>query len=221
MKKITTILICLSIIFIVTTVSAFDISDIRPDDSFITSLGRNTAADLEYLRNIAEQYNGKYVVTEEQYLDITSIDMFYYQLSAPLSLEELDAGKAKIELNRIGAKDYQKQLYTFKVLGSLAGYSAEFEPIGFFKIYRNIAIVGGYVKYNKIHFDPNEAYWQYVCAVEAMTREVIPYETRLKLIDKFKTLSDFIDEDKTLKIFILQNGKIDSMYDWSGINEIQ
>ena len=77
------------------------------------------------------------------------------------------------------------------------------------------------MKYNKTYSDPSEAYSQYICTVETLTREIIPYETRMVLMDKFKALSDFIDSDKTFKIFILKEGKIDSMYTWRGTDETQ
>ena len=44
-----------------------------------------------------------------------------------------------------------------------------------------------------------------------MTKEVVPYPTRMKLVDEIKKLSQFIDGDKTFKIFLLKGNKIDSM----------
>mgnify|MGYP007002413529 CR=1 FL=1 len=101
----------------------------------------------------------------------------------------------------------------FKICGGLAGYCAEFEPIAYFSIYRNIALVGGYVQYHKVFENADDAYWQYVCGLEALTKEVVPYDTRLILLDKIRNLSVFMDSDRSFKIFILKDGKIDSMWE--------
>ena len=48
-----------------------------------------------------------------------------------------------------------------------------------------------------------------------MTKEIVPYDTRMKLVDEIAKLSEFIDKDKGFKIFLLKGGKIDSMHEWS------
>ena len=94
MKKIfiTALALCLSLSG---TASAFEITDIGPDTSFIDNIGRNVSADKKYLSDIAAAYKEKYVVAEEKYADISDIDTFYKELSAPVTLEELDSGSMK------------------------------------------------------------------------------------------------------------------------------
>ena len=46
-----------------------------------------------------------------------------------------------------------------------------------------------------------------------MTREVIPYETRIKILEKITELSEFMDSDKSFKIFIIADGKPDSCFE--------
>jgi len=196
-----------------TNVCAFDIVDVKPDDSFVNSLGRDVNADLDYIKSNANLYSNRYVVREEKYIDTTAIDELYKNLSAPLTLEQIDSGQTGLDLSRIGTKEYQNNLKKFKILGGLSGYKCEFEPIAFFSIYRDVSLIGGYVKYEKAHTDPYEAYWQYVCNIEDMTKEVVPYPTRMKLVDEIKKLSQFIDGDKTFKIFLLKGNKIDSMFE--------
>jgi len=212
MKRIITILAIITMMFSYNA-HAFDIVDVNPDDSFIASLGRDVEADKEYIRGIANSYNEKFVVTKEKYVDISSIDSFFKRLSTPLSITELDAGKTEIQIDKIRDSNYRKQLNDFKILGGMAGYSVEFEAIAYFNIYRNISLVGGYIQYYKTHADPYEAYWQYICNIEELTKEVVPYDTRLKLVDRFEKLSDFMDNDKTFKIFILKDGQIDSLFE--------
>jgi len=214
MKRILTILIVISMLF-TTDVWALDIINVMPDDSFVTSLGRDTKADLEYIKSIANLYSTRYVVREEKYIDSTAIDELYRNLSAPLTLEQIDSGQTGLDLSQIGKKEYQSNLEKFKILGGLSGYKCEFEPIAFYRIYRDVALVGGYVKYTKTHTDPYEAYWQYICSIEGMTKEIVPYDTRMKLVDEIAKLSEFIDNDKCFKIFLFKSGKIDSMYEWS------
>jgi len=211
MKRITTILIALSMLF-ATNVYALDIIDVKPDDSFVTSLGWDVNADLDYIKSIADLYSNRYVVMEEKYIDTTVIDELYKNLSAPLTLEQIDSGQIGLDLSQIGIKEYQNGLKKFKVLGGLSGIRCEFEPIAFYRIYRDVALVGGYVNYTKTHYDSYEAYWQYVCNVENMTKEIVPYDSRMMLVDKFKNLYEFIDKDNSFKIFILKGDKIDSLY---------
>lgn len=214
MKRIITILMAISMLF-TTNVFALDIIDAKPDDSFVASLGRDIETDLEYIKSIADLYSSRYVVYEEKYIDATDIDELYRNLSAPLTLEQIDGVQTGLDLSQIGTKEYQSNLNKFKILGGLSGYKCEFEPIAFFSIYRDVALVGGYVKYTKTDTDPYEAYWQYVCSIENMTKEIIPYDTRMKLVHEIAKLSEFIDNDIGFKIFLLKSGKVDSMYEWS------
>lgn len=211
MKKYIILFLCLC--SFTTNVHAFELTQIKPESSYIEKIGADVEADKAYIRGVAESYKNRFVVTEEQYLDISSIDDFYVKLSTPLSLTEIDNGKAELDTSRIGSKDYQKQMNFFKICGGLAGYCAEFEPIAYFSIYRNISLVGGYVQYHKAFENADDAYWQYICSLETLTKEVIPYETRLILLDKVRNLSAFMDSDRSFKIFILKDGKIDSMWE--------
>jgi len=111
---------------------------------------------------------------------------------------------------------YKKHLNTFKVFGGFCGYTAEFEPIAYYKVYRDIMLVGGYVKYTKNYQNPDDAYWQYICSLEDLTKEVVPYETRIRMLEKVRALSLFMDNDKSFKIFILKDGQIDSMWEGAG-----
>lgn len=212
MKK-TIVLYLLILILSNFTVCAFDIIDIKPDDSFVQSYGRDVNADISYLRAIAYNYRNKYIVTEEPYIDCVSIDTFYNNLLQGITLLELDSGKTNFSTEGIYMdSDYRNQLNQLKVLGGLSGYKANFEPIAFFHIHRDIALIGGYVNYKKTYKNPDDAYWQYISNVEFMTKEVIPYETRLKLLDRVRDLNKFIDNDRSFKIFLLVDGRIDGLY---------
>jgi hypothetical protein len=212
MKQIITILIVVLMLFN-PTAYAIDSTEFKPNYSFANSLGRDVNIDLEYIKSIANLYSNRYVVREEKYLDITAIDEFYKSLSMPLTLEEIDSGQMDFKTSYIGEKEYQNNLKKFKVLGGLSGYKCKFEPIAFFSIYRDISLIGGYVKYEKKHIDPYEAYWQYVCSIEDMTKEIVPYYTRMELVSEIEKLSQFMDEDRNFKIFLLKGNEIDSMFE--------
>lgn len=216
MKKCFILVICFCLLS--ANVSAFELTDASPDNSFVESLERDVAADKEYLKRLAESYSDRFVVTEMQTADISSIDSFYAKISAPLTVSEIDTGNTEISLDKVWDARYKNHLNTFKVLGGLCGYTAEFEPIAYYKVYRDITLVGGYVRYGKTYQNPDDAYWQYICSLEALTKEVVPYETRLKLLDKVRMLSSFMDSDKSFKIFILKDGQIDSM--WEGADTV-
>jgi hypothetical protein len=212
MRKVAVIIFCFSLCFTITA-NAFDLIAVQPDDSFLKGLSTNIEADKDYLKSIAKQYSNEYIVTEELYSNITDIDDFFSNLSKPLSLAELDAGKAEFPFEIIEDDDLRKAYTIFNVLGGHGGYSAGFEPVIYFNIHRNITLVGGYVQYKKTHDDLYAAYWQYVCEVQNLTKEIIPYDTRLMLIEHFKHLDRFINGDNKFKIFLLIDGKIDSIYE--------
>lgn len=212
MKRFAIAILC-CLLFISNTVNAFKITDIQPDDSFLIGLGADIESDKAYLKSISKQYSEKYMVTEETYADITDIDSFFEELSAPLTLTELDRGKTEFRSNIIKEENLKSDYTSFKVLGGHGGYSAEFEPLLYFNIHRNITLVGGYARYKKTHVDSYDAYWQYVSEVQLLTKEIIPYNTRVMLIERFQHLESFISDDKSFKIFLLKNGKIDSMYE--------
>lgn len=216
MKRCFILIICFCLL--TANVSAFELTDASPDNSFVESLGRNIETDKEYLKKLAAIYSDRFVVTKLQTADISCVDSFYTNLSSPLTVSEIDAGKTEISFDRVWNDEYKKQLNTFKVFGGLCGYTAEFEPIAYYKVYRNITLVGGYVKYTKSYQNPDDAYWQYICSLEYLTKEVVPYETRIKMLEKVRGLSSFMDSDKSFKIFILKDDQIDSM--WKGDDSV-
>ena len=58
------------------------------------------------------------------------------------------------------------------------------------------------------------AYFVWVCAIENITREVVPNETRLKMLEGFKNLYDFMEKDKgEFKVFLLKEGKLNSIWE--------
>jgi len=197
------------------TAQAFELESIGPETSFLDSLKRDVTGDINYLRGIAESYKEKYVVTEEQYIDIASIDNFYADLSAPLTLSELDSGKLAFNTDKIYKTGLKKELNLFKIIGGLSGCRATFEPVCYFRIYRNIALVGGYSRYEKTYQDADAAYWQYICKVEDMTKEVVPYETRLAYLDKTRQMYSNMDSDNRFKVFLLVDGEINSIWERS------
>lgn len=195
------------------TAHAFELESIGPETSFLDSLNRDVTEDIKYLRNIAELYKEKYVVTEEQYIDISSIDNFYADLSAPLTLSELDSGELAFNTDKIFEAGLKKELNLFKIIGGLSGCRAFFEPVCYFRIYRNIALVGGYSRYERTYQDADAAYWQYICKVEDMTKEVVSYATRLSYLDKTRQMYSNMDSDNRFKVFLLVDGEINSIWE--------
>ena len=195
------------------TAHAFELESIGPETSFLDSLNRDVTEDIKYLRSIAELYKEKYVVTEEQYIDISSIDNFYADLSAPLTLSELDSGELAFNTDKIFETSLKKELNLFKIIGGLSGCRAFFEPVCYFRIYRNIALVGGYSRYERTYQDADAAYWQYICKVEDMTKEVVSYATRLSYLDKTRQMYSNMDSDNRFKVFLLVDGEINSIWE--------
>lgn len=215
-RMIRTIIQVLIFSMITSNAYAFSLKDISADNRVIQELGVDTETDKQYLADIADKYRDRYVVTEESYIDCGDIDDFFKNLSQPITLEEIDSGKLNIDFSGLGDKEYREFLKSFKVLGGMSGYSAEFEPIVYYNVYRDVSLIGGYVKYTKVHAEVYPSYWDYVCGIESITKEIVPYETRIMLLNKLQNLSDKIDNDKSFKVFILKNGKIDSMFENSG-----
>lgn len=195
------------------TAHAFELESIGTETSFLDSLNRDVTEDIKYLRNIAELYKEKYVVTEEQYIDISSIDNFYADFSAPLTLSELDSGELAFNTDKIFEAGLKKELNLFKIIGGLSGCRAFFEPVCYFRIYRNIALVGGYSRYERTYQDADAAYWQYICKVEDMTKEVVSYATRLSYLDKTRQMYSNMDSDNRFKVFLLVDGEINSIWE--------
>lgn len=214
MKKIisliTAIILCFSV-----NVNAFELTEIKPDDSYINELGLNVQDDINYLDNIANGYAKRYVVKKVDTCDISDIDRFYRELSEPMTLEEIDKGECSFNLAAVMTERLTRKVGKFEKFGGLSGYTAYFEPICYYKIYRNITLVGGYSRYEKTYTDPYEAYWKCVCTIEDMTKEIVGYDTRMKMVEKIAEINNDIDNDKSFKIFILVDGKVNSMWERS------
>ena len=209
-----TVVLCISSFC---TVNAFGIAGIGPDTEFLDSLNRNVTDDVNYLRSIADSYRDRYVVTEEKCADISAIDEYYAQLSAPLTVDEIDSGKMNLNTDKVFDEELRKRLNLFGAFGGLSGYTASFEPVAYFSIYRNIQLIGGYTHYTSQFNNPNDAYWQCVCSIEGMTKEVIPYNSRLVMLKKIRTLHANNLTDNRFKIFLLVDGKINSIWERSDV----
>ena len=199
------------------TVQAFDLETIGPETTFLDGLKKDVSEDIDYLRAIAFSYKDRFVVSEEEYLDISSIDKFYASLSEPLSLSEIDSGTLRFSPDKVADVNFRKELNLFRIIGGLSGCRAIFEPVCYFRIYRNIALVGGYTKYERTYSEPDEAYWQYICSVEDMTKEIVPYHTRIAYLEKTKEMYSNMDSDNRFKVFLLVDGEINSV--WERMNE--
>lgn len=199
------------------TVNAFDITGIGPDTEFLDSLNRNVTDDVNYLRSIADSYSDRFVVTEDKWADISAIDEYYAQLSAPLTVDEIDTGKKNLNTDTVFDEELRKKLNLFGAFGGLSGYTAIFEPVAYFSIYRNIQLIGGYTNYTNQFENPDDAYWQCICSIEGMTKEVIPYNSRLVMLEKIRTLHANNLADNRFKIFLLVDGKINSIWERSDV----
>lgn len=195
------------------TAQAFNLETIGPDTSFLSGLERDVTDDVNYIKNIALSYGDRFIVTEENYIDISSIDKFYASLSEPLTLLEIDTGKLAFDSGSIFSNTLKRELNLFKIIGGLSGCRATFESLCYFNIYRNIAIVGGYTRYEKTYENPDDAYWQYICKIEDMTKEVVPYNTRIAYLEKTRQMYNNMAYDNRLKIFLLVDGKINSVWE--------
>ena len=211
MKKIfVTAMIVLSLF---SNVSAFEITSIGPDTDFLES--RNITDDVNYLRQIAYSYSDRFVVTTEEYADISAIDEYYAALSAPLTLKEIDNGQKDLNMDLACEDQLNRKLNLIGIFGGLSGYTANFEPVAYFNIYRNIQLIGGYTSYTVQYENSDEAYWECIYRMEDMTKEIIPYETRLAILEKIRILHENTKLDQQFKIFLLVDGKINSIWERS------
>ena len=212
MKRIIIFIVAFSCLFSARAF-AFDISEIKPDDSFVCDYGRDVSADNMYLEAIANGYKDRFIVEKQEYIDMTPIESFFGNLFAPLTLSEIDSGSPAFSIDKIYmSESYRKKLNMCKVFGGLSDYSAEFEPTAFFSIHRNVSLIGGYIDFRKTFNTADEAYWQYICSIENLTKEVVPYETRLKLLDKERELFAFIENNRAYVIFLITDGNVDGIY---------
>ena len=212
MKKIVTAVIIIAML-LSESASAFEITGISADSSFIEELNRDISSDKEYLRSIATGYSDRYVVTEEEYTDIVPVDQFFEGLSEPLTLDEIDRGQIGFHTEAVCSENLQREWNLFKMIGGLSGCKAVFEPVIYFHVYRNITLVGGYARYTTSYEDYKEAYWRYVLSVENMTKEIIPFETRIALLEKTGKMYENMAADNRFKVFLIADGKINSVWE--------
>ena len=195
------------------TAHALELEAIGPETSFLDGLNRDVTDDVNYLNSVAMSYKDRFVVTQEEFVDITSIDNFYASLSNPLTLSEIDTGKLAFNTDKVFDDTLKRELNLFKIIGGLSGCKATFEPVCYFRIYRNIALVGGYTKYERTYQDADAAYWQYICNVEDMTKEIVPYHTRLAYLEKTRQMYNNMNADSRFKVFLLVDGEINSIWE--------
>ena len=195
------------------TAHALELEAIGPETSFLDGLNRDVTDDVNYLNSVAMSYKDRFVVTQEDYIDISAIDKFYASLSNPLTLSEIDTGKLAFNTDKVFDDTLKRELNLFKIIGGLSGCKATFEPVCYFRIYRNIALVGGYTKYERTHQDADAAYWQYICNVEDMTKEIVPYHTRLAYLEKTRQMYNNMNADNRFKVFLLVDGEINSIWE--------
>ena len=195
------------------TAHALELEAIGPETSFLDGLNRDVTDDVNYLNSVAMSYKDRFVVTQEDYIDISAIDKFYASLSNSLTLSEIDTGKLAFNTDKVFDDTLKRELNLFKIIGGLSGCKATFEPVCYFRIYRNIALVGGYTKYERTYQDADAAYWQYICKVEDMTKEIVPYHTRLAYLEKTRQMYDNMNADNRFKVFLLVDGEINSIWE--------
>ena len=195
------------------TAHALELEAIGPETSFLDGLNRDVTDDVNYLNSVAMSYKDRFVVTQEDYIDISAIDKFYASLSNPLTLSEIDTGKLAFNTDKVFDDTLKRELNLFKIIGGLSGCKATFEPVCYFRIYRNIALVGGYTKYERTYQDADAAYWQYICNVEDMTKEIVPYHTRLAYLEKTRQMYNNMNADNRFKVFLLVDGEINSIWE--------
>lgn len=204
-----TLVMCLSLPM---AAGAFELVSAVPESVVEESV--NIEEDVTYLENIALGYKDKYVVEKLQSTDISVIDEFYRELSKPVEVNEIDEGKTKLDLSVVTDETLRKNLKAFKLFSGYGGISASFEPVCYYQIYRDIILVGGYTNYSISIPKYDDSYFVWVCAIEQITKEVVPNETRLKMLDGFKELYDFMEKDKgRFKVFLLKDGKLNSIWE--------
>ena len=209
--KKTGIILTAFMLLITTTVSAFELENIYPDDGIYE--GKNVTEDMQYFNNLAYSFSDKYIVEKLDFADVSDIDKFFDSLNADMTLKEIDEAKLDFNFNKICDMTLYKNLYNFKMFGGLGDYSIRFNPILYYRVHRDITLVGGYCDYTRLSENVDTAYWKVICQIENVTREVIDYNTRLSIYDSVKKLDDFVTNDNKFKIFVLIKGKVDSVWE--------
>ncbi len=210
MKKIFTSILAVTMLLSM-NVNAFELTEAYPDKSVYENKRLNE--DKTYLDYIANSYSDRYIVEELNIVDISVIDQFFNKLSSPMTVDELDNSKPDFNSEIIESERLKRKFNLFKLFGGLAGYSVNFEPVVYYKVHRDIYLIGGYSVYEKTCENPDEAYWNCLCKIEDMTREVVDYDTRIQMQEKIKELSEFMDKDNSFKIFILKDNNINSLWE--------
>jgi len=204
-----TIIMCLSLQI---AAGAFELTGADPETVIEENV--NIQDDITYLENIASSYKDKFIVEKLLVTDITAIDEFYKELSKPIEVKEIDNAKTKLDLSVAFDEVLRKNLKALKLYAGYGGITASFEPVCYYQIYRDIILVGGYTNYYISMPEYDEAYYVWVCAIENITREFVPNETRLKMLEGFKELYDFMEKDKSeFKVFLLKDGKLNSIWE--------
>lgn len=204
-----TLIMCLSLSY---AAGAFELITAEPETVIEDSV--NIQDDISYIENLALGYKDKYVVEKLQSANISAIDEFYRELSKPVEVKELDEGNTKLDLSVITDESLRKEFKALKLFAGYGGITASFEPVCYYQIYRDIILVGGYTNYDISIPRYDDAYYAWVCAVENITREVVPNDTHLKMLDGFKNLYDFIEKDKgEFKMFLLKESKLNSVWE--------
>lgn len=203
------LVMCLSVS---SSAGAFELISAEPET--VVKEGINITEDIAYLEGITSQYKDKYIVEKLYSADISAVDEFYTELSKPVEVKELDDGKTKLDLSVVNDESLRQNLKAFKLFSGYGGITASFEPVCYYQIYRDIILVGGYTNYNISIPKYDVAYYVWVCAIENITREVVPNETRLKMLEGFKELYTFMEKDRgVFKIFLLKDGKLNSVWE--------
>ena len=204
-----TLIMCLSLSY---AAGAFELTDAQPETVIEEDV--NTNEDVMYLEKVASQYKDRYIIEKLQSADISEIDKFYSEISKPVEVKELDEGNTKLDFSVVSDESLRKDFKAFKLFAGYGGITASFEPVCYYQIYRDIILVGGYTNYDISIPRYDDAYYAWVCAVENITREVVPNDTRLKMLEGFKNLYDFMEKDKgEFKVFLLKEGKLNSIWE--------
>lgn len=194
---------------------AFNIVGVTSLNTSISKSEVEVNSDLKYLNNIAGKYAHKYVIKKDLNYDASEINAMFSKLTEPLTVQEIDTGKHNYSLpTTIGSKEFRTEMLGIKTLGNFIGLSVEFEPIVAYDIYRDLQIVGGYLVYNtEKGTDVDKLVQLYVKGVQETTKEIVPSTSKPKLKNQINRTLNFIQKDIKLKVFIIKNGKIDSMFE--------
>ncbi len=193
----------------------FSVSDIAPDKSFADE-HESYDADMEYLYSVVAPYADKFVVTNEEYIDCSDIDAYFKAISTPLTLDEIDNSSYKTNYDNINISDERKENFRLlKIVGSCGGIKAEFEPIAYYRIYRKTAVIGGYVQYTYEYEDPAVAQWLCCDYLQTITKQLVGNDLRELMLERMTDLMNYTKNDKQMVIAVLQDGKLDSLFDSS------